>query len=260
MRRDSQISLPPADACNAYPRVTGAVIKLAFLWFIAGVVFIGLLVEPISENILVEKAIFGAITIVAGIIYWAVLQVEYFLNRKWWAVGFLAFVGIVEFGVAVCEVYEAPAAKVTIAALAFAALMTLFADLALWSQELVPTSIRSSVLGGLFAINRVGYITGSQLLKLKFVTSSWVSLIIFGLLAIIGALIASTLQDTTKGSMWQTLEEAEKGIRRLQRIEKGLKSTVPTLQRPVKDLITKKISISNDEEMLDSTDKSRQAG
>ena len=60
--------------------------------------------------------------------------------------------------------------------------------------------------------------------------------------------------------MWQTLEEAEKGIRRLQRIEKGLKSTVPTLQRPVKDLITKKISISNDEEMLDSTDESRQAG
>ena len=69
-------------------------IKLAFLWFIAGVVFIGLLVEPISENILIEKAIFGTITIVAGIIYWAVLQVEYFLNRKWWAVGFLAFVGI----------------------------------------------------------------------------------------------------------------------------------------------------------------------
>ena len=120
MRRDSQISLPPADACNAYPRVTGqglkfliclynllylfffnlfsAVIKLAFLWFIAGVVFIGLLVEPISENILVEKAIFGAITIVAGIIYWAVLQVEYFLNRKWWAVGFLAFVGIARVG------------------------------------------------------------------------------------------------------------------------------------------------------------------
>ena len=60
--------------------------------------------------------------------------------------------------------------------------------------------------------------------------------------------------------MWQTLEEAEKGIRRLQCIEKELKSTVPTLQRPVKDLITKKISISNDEEMLDSTDKSRQAG
>ena len=60
--------------------------------------------------------------------------------------------------------------------------------------------------------------------------------------------------------MWQTLEEAEKGIRRLQRIEKGLKSTAPTLQRPIKDVITKKISISNDEEMLDSTDKSRQAG
>ena len=60
--------------------------------------------------------------------------------------------------------------------------------------------------------------------------------------------------------MWQTLEEAEKGIRRLQRIEKGFKSTVPTPQRPVKDLLTKKISISNDEEMLDSTDKSRQAG
>ena len=73
-------------------------IKLAFLWFIAGVVFIGLLVEPISENILVEKAIFGAITILAGIIYWAVLQVEYFLNRKWWAVGFLAFVGIARVG------------------------------------------------------------------------------------------------------------------------------------------------------------------
>ena len=67
------------------------------------------------------------------------------------------------------------------------------------SQELVPTSIRSSVLGGLFAVNRLGYITGSQLLKLKFVTSSWVSLLIFGILALLGALTATSLQDTTRG-------------------------------------------------------------
>ena len=30
MRRDSQISLPPADACNAYPRVTGQGLKFLF--------------------------------------------------------------------------------------------------------------------------------------------------------------------------------------------------------------------------------------
>ena len=190
-----------------YPKVRLVLAKLAVAWFAASMLYYGIIFST-TPNVLLNNFLLGVLSALAGPMM-CILMKSKFSNRRTLLGSLYIITGLSVLAMAIIANYKNNVASLIFGSVSYGVISGAFSLLFLYTSELLPTVIRSSVFGTLSGIARIGSMIGSQVLNLNTDERPWVAGLIFGIIALIAAGLIFTLPETRGEPLTQTLDEAE---------------------------------------------------